>query len=85
MTNQCYLIDKILLSLKNSEPSSSEFIRNVTADVGFSQSYIYFLIDFALLCMKFNKLKTVTFSITSLKTNFAFIKACVYNDVAFWT
>jgi len=83
-TYQCYLMGKVLLSLKNNQPSRVEFLKCVKNDVLYSKSYTYFLIDFYLLCSNYTKLRTVSFPIRTIMRNFSFIKKSIPRDAPFW-
>src|SRR5579863_2445246 len=83
-TKHHFNIGKVLLVIKNKSANNKAFLEYARTDVGYSKSFSYFLIDFATLCMEFPKLKTVSVSIGSIKTRFAFIKQQVRTEAAFW-
>jgi len=79
-----FMIGKVLLTIKNQTNSTKQFLEHAKTDVGYSKSYSYFLIDFAVLCMEYPKLKTVSIPIRSIQRYFAYIKQAVKNDAVFW-
>lgn len=80
---QYYLIGKVLLTIKN-KCIGKTFSTYIKQDIGFSQSHSYFLIDFALLCMTYPKLKQIAVPIGKLKTYFSHIKTLIINDANYW-
>ena len=79
-----YIIGKVLLTIKNQANSTQQFLEHAKTNVGFSKLFLYFLIDFAVLCMEYPKLKTVSIPIRSIQRYFAYIKQAVKNDAVFW-
>ena len=84
-TIHCFLIGKVLLAIKNKSKTTKEFLQYAKEDVKYSKSYSYFLIDFAILCMEFPRLKTVASPIRSIRTYFSHIKDMVKKESQFWT
>ncbi len=84
MLKTFYLKDLLALMELTTNCFNNEFLQFAKEDVKYSKSYAYFLIDFAILCMEFPKLKTVAFPIRSIRTYFSFIKDMVKKESQFW-
>jgi hypothetical protein len=79
-----FIIGKVHLTIKNQSNSTKQFLEHAKTDMGCSKSLAYFLIDFAVICMEYPKLKTVSIPVRSIQRYFAYIKQAVKNDAVFW-